>query len=152
MLLPMRQITRGKLCFYYTCKFGVISIKYVIMYCFNDIYWYFFNLSLLQILKYKPFRTKKMFLIYTVLQFSWVEKSKCINIYFTNVSIIYIRWNFGIFVILLEGEIAIKTSWKTFEEVKGEINSLELIVCLFVRLFVCLMVFSATFNNISIIS
>jgi hypothetical protein len=51
--------------------------------------------------------------------FSWVEKSKCINIYFTNVSIIYIRWNFGIFVILLEGEIAIKTSWKTFEEVKG---------------------------------
>jgi hypothetical protein len=26
-----RQITRRKLCFYYTCKFGVISIKYVIM-------------------------------------------------------------------------------------------------------------------------
>ena len=73
-----------------------------------------------------------MFLIYTELQFSWVEKSKFINIYFTNVSIIYIRWNFGIFVILLEREIAIKTSWKTFEEVKGEINSLELIVCLFV--------------------
>ena len=31
MLLPWRQITRRKLCFYYTCKFGVISIKYVIM-------------------------------------------------------------------------------------------------------------------------
>ena len=30
MLLPRRQITRHKLCFYYTCKFGVISIKYVI--------------------------------------------------------------------------------------------------------------------------
>ena len=30
MLLPWRQITRRKLCFYYTCKFGVISIKYVI--------------------------------------------------------------------------------------------------------------------------
>jgi hypothetical protein len=30
MLLPRRQITRRKLCFYYTCKFGVISIKYVI--------------------------------------------------------------------------------------------------------------------------
>jgi hypothetical protein len=73
-----------------------------------------------------------MFLIYTELQFSWVEKSKFINIYFTNVSIIYIRWNFGVFVILLEREITIKTSWKTFEEVKGEINSLELIVCLFV--------------------
>jgi hypothetical protein len=33
MLLPQRQITRRKLCFYYTCKFGVISIKYVIMNC-----------------------------------------------------------------------------------------------------------------------
>ena len=31
MLLPRSQITRRKLCFYYTCKFGVISIKYVIM-------------------------------------------------------------------------------------------------------------------------
>jgi hypothetical protein len=31
MLLPQRQITRRKLCFYYTCKFGVISIKYVII-------------------------------------------------------------------------------------------------------------------------
>jgi len=31
MLLPRRQITRHKLCFYYTCKFGVISIKYVII-------------------------------------------------------------------------------------------------------------------------
>ena len=30
MLLPRRQITHRKLCFYYTCKFGVISIKYVI--------------------------------------------------------------------------------------------------------------------------
>jgi hypothetical protein len=30
MLLPRRQITRRKLCFYYTCKFGAISIKYVI--------------------------------------------------------------------------------------------------------------------------
>ena len=30
MLLPRRQITRHKLCFYYTCKFVVISIKYVI--------------------------------------------------------------------------------------------------------------------------
>ena len=30
MLLPWGQITRRKLCFYYTCKFGVISIKYVI--------------------------------------------------------------------------------------------------------------------------
>jgi hypothetical protein len=27
MLLPRRQITRHKLCFYCTCKFGVISIK-----------------------------------------------------------------------------------------------------------------------------
>ena len=32
MLLPRGQITRRKLCFYYTCKFGVISIKYVIIY------------------------------------------------------------------------------------------------------------------------
>ena len=31
MLLPRMQITRRKLCFYYTCKFGVISIKYVII-------------------------------------------------------------------------------------------------------------------------
>jgi hypothetical protein len=30
MLLPRSQITRSKLCFYYTCKCGVISIKYVI--------------------------------------------------------------------------------------------------------------------------
>jgi hypothetical protein len=30
MLLPRRQITCRKLCFYYTCKFGIISIKYVI--------------------------------------------------------------------------------------------------------------------------
>jgi hypothetical protein len=30
ILLPRRQITLRKLCFYYTCKFGVISIKYVI--------------------------------------------------------------------------------------------------------------------------
>ena len=29
MLLPRRQITRRKLCFYYTCKFCVISIKLV---------------------------------------------------------------------------------------------------------------------------
>ena len=29
-LLPQRQITRRKLCFYYTCKFSIISIKYVI--------------------------------------------------------------------------------------------------------------------------
>jgi hypothetical protein len=35
MLLLWGQITRRKLCFYYTCKFGVISIKYVIKY---DIY------------------------------------------------------------------------------------------------------------------
>ena len=36
MLLSRRQITRRKLCFYYTWKFGVISIKYVIkyLYCF----------------------------------------------------------------------------------------------------------------------
>jgi hypothetical protein len=32
MLLFRRQITRRKLCFYYTCKFRVISIKYVIIY------------------------------------------------------------------------------------------------------------------------
>jgi hypothetical protein len=32
MLLPRRQITRRKLCFYYTCKFRVISIQYVIIY------------------------------------------------------------------------------------------------------------------------
>ena len=32
ILLPRRQITRRKLCFYYTCEFGVISIKYVIRY------------------------------------------------------------------------------------------------------------------------
>ena len=32
MLLPRGQITRRKLCcFYYTCKFGVMSIKYVII-------------------------------------------------------------------------------------------------------------------------
>jgi hypothetical protein len=31
MLLPRRKITRRKLCLYYTCKFGVISIKYVII-------------------------------------------------------------------------------------------------------------------------
>jgi hypothetical protein len=36
MLLPRRQITRRKLCFYYACTFGVISIKYVIRY--NTIY------------------------------------------------------------------------------------------------------------------
>ena len=33
MLLPWGQITRRILCFYYTCKFGVISIKYVIILC-----------------------------------------------------------------------------------------------------------------------
>ena len=33
MLLPRRQITRRKLCFYYTCKFGIVSIKYVIRCC-----------------------------------------------------------------------------------------------------------------------
>ena len=32
MLLPQREITRRKLCFYYTCKFGVSSIKYVIIF------------------------------------------------------------------------------------------------------------------------
>ena len=32
MLLPRGQVTRRKLCFYYTCIFGVISIKYVIIY------------------------------------------------------------------------------------------------------------------------
>ena len=31
MLLPRRQITHRKLCFYYTCKFGVLSIKYMII-------------------------------------------------------------------------------------------------------------------------
>ena len=34
MLLPRRQITRRKLCFYYTYKFGIISIKYVIIVIF----------------------------------------------------------------------------------------------------------------------
>ena len=33
MLLPWGQITPRKLCFYYICKFGVISIKYVIILC-----------------------------------------------------------------------------------------------------------------------
>jgi hypothetical protein len=37
-IAPERQITRRKLCFYYTCKFGVISIKYVIKH--NIIYSY----------------------------------------------------------------------------------------------------------------
>jgi hypothetical protein len=31
MLLPWGKITRRKLCFYFTCKFVVISIKYVII-------------------------------------------------------------------------------------------------------------------------
>jgi hypothetical protein len=31
MLFSRRQIARRKLCFYYTCKFGVISIKCVII-------------------------------------------------------------------------------------------------------------------------
>jgi hypothetical protein len=31
MLLPLRQIALRKLCFYYACKFGVISIKYMII-------------------------------------------------------------------------------------------------------------------------
>ena len=31
MLLPRRQLTRRKLCFYYTYKFDVISIKYVLI-------------------------------------------------------------------------------------------------------------------------
>ena len=31
MLLPWGKITHRKLCFYFTCKFGVISIKYVII-------------------------------------------------------------------------------------------------------------------------
>ena len=39
MLLPRRQITRRKLCFYYTCKFGVISIQYVIMYLILNCIW-----------------------------------------------------------------------------------------------------------------
>ena len=34
MLLPWGQITRRKLCFYYTCKFGVIAVKYVIIYIY----------------------------------------------------------------------------------------------------------------------
>jgi hypothetical protein len=34
IILPRRQITRRKLCFYYTYKFGVISIKYVIVHGF----------------------------------------------------------------------------------------------------------------------
>ena len=36
MLLPRRQITHYKLCFYYICKFGVISIKYVIILFIED--------------------------------------------------------------------------------------------------------------------
>ena len=32
MLLPLMEITRRKLCFYYTCKVGVSSIKYVIIF------------------------------------------------------------------------------------------------------------------------
>ena len=39
MLLPREQVTRRKLCFYYTCKFGVISIKYVIIYF---VWWLFY--------------------------------------------------------------------------------------------------------------
>jgi hypothetical protein len=31
MILSKRQITLRKTCFYYTCKFGVISIKYLII-------------------------------------------------------------------------------------------------------------------------
>ena len=31
IVLPRRQITRRKLWFYYICKFGVVSIKYVII-------------------------------------------------------------------------------------------------------------------------
>ena len=40
MLLPRRQITRRKLRFYYICKFGVISIKYVIIMPYYTPAWY----------------------------------------------------------------------------------------------------------------
>ena len=40
MLLPRRQVTRRKLCFDYTCKFDVISIKYVIKYFIHgNMFW-----------------------------------------------------------------------------------------------------------------
>ena len=41
MLLPRSQITCRKLCFYYTCKFGIISIKYVIMNVIGNCYYYY---------------------------------------------------------------------------------------------------------------
>ena len=41
MLLHRSQITCRKLCFYYTCKFGIISIKYVIMNVIGNCYYYY---------------------------------------------------------------------------------------------------------------
>ena len=45
MLLPRRQITRHNLCFYYTCKFGVISIKYVIIKFIGNLDIFLFDLT-----------------------------------------------------------------------------------------------------------
>jgi hypothetical protein len=58
MLLLRRQITRRKLCFYYTCKFGVISIKYVIMLSF-----------MLQIIYAKFFRENRGIKKYYIITF-----------------------------------------------------------------------------------
>ena len=44
-LLPRRQITRCKLCFYYTCKFSVISIKYVIIKFIGNLDIFLFDLT-----------------------------------------------------------------------------------------------------------
>ena len=47
-VIARRQITRHKLCFYYKCKFGVISINYVIIN--NNNIFFFFSLEYIYLL------------------------------------------------------------------------------------------------------
>jgi hypothetical protein len=70
MLLPRRQITRHKLCFYYTCKFVVISIKYVITH---------FTLAENVDMWFSRYQTSSIFVILRDRMGGWFKKKNVFN-------------------------------------------------------------------------
>ena len=71
MLLPRRQITRRKLFFYYTCKFGIISIKYVIISVIKRQTWYNILSLISKIMLYWHHFEECQIIILLLIYFTW---------------------------------------------------------------------------------
>ena len=105
MLLPRRQITRRKLCFYYTCKFRVISIKYVIIYknvCLSDIIavnksWREYLLCVIVVLSSWCFTLYTYIVYISIMNISWSY-----NIHYT------LPFNFVFVIIMYSQEWVVK--------------------------------------------